>query len=69
METEIIELWDNEGYEYPLVEVRKGFIEAFKKELEKYREFDEYNFDDFLEIIKLKHWFVGLVVPKDTIFF
>ena len=69
METEIIKLWDNEDYDYPMIEIRKGFFEALKEELDEYRKNEEYNFDGFLEILKKKHWFVGEKNSDNSLFF
>jgi len=71
METEIIRLWDNERYEYPLIEIKKGNLIKFKTLLNKYREEnqEDYNNLDFYDLLYKEEWFIKLIKPKYEIFF
>jgi len=48
----IIKLYDNEEYDYPLVSIWKEDFEQFKKLLKEYQKDEEYNFDDFLILLR-----------------
>ena len=47
----IIKFWDNENYEYPLLEIREDSIEVLKSILKEYQSDEEYNWDDFLYLL------------------
>lgn len=69
MNTEIIKLYDNENYEYPFIEIEKGFLEEFKKDLKEYRKNLEYNFEDFIFIIEKKSYFIRSINYDWSVFF
>ena len=54
----IIKFYDNEEYNYPLLEIKQTDLEKLKEILNKYQKEDTYNFDDFLVLLeekKIKH--------------
>ena len=54
MNKTIIKFWDNEDYNYPYLEVENEDIDKIKKELKEYQQDEEYNFDDFINLLKEK---------------
>lgn len=50
----IIKFWDNEKYEYPLIDIWEEDFEKFKEILKEYQKDEEYNFDDFLILLREK---------------
>lgn len=68
-ETTIIKLYDNEDYNYPLIEIEKGYLTLFKAVLEHYKTKPEYNLDDFLDLIKKKKWFICTISHDEEIYF
>lgn len=69
METKIIKLFDNEKWEYPLIELKENGLQKFKKILKKYQKNSEYNIDDFLLLIEKKEWFIRAIYHDEEIFF
>ncbi len=69
METEIIRLWDNENYVYPLIEIKKGFNDNFKAHLKTYQKNEEYNFDDFVLLLNKFDWFIRIIIFDEEVFF
>jgi len=67
--TEIIKLWDNEKYEYPMIEIDEGSFEEFEKDLKEYQKNEDYNFDDFLELVEKKDYFVRAICFEKEVFF
>jgi hypothetical protein len=67
----IIKLWDNEDYEYPLVEIKDDYFENFKHDLDNYRDTNDgtYNSDDFFHILKSKKYFIRLIIHDKKVFF
>jgi len=47
-----IKFWDNENYNYPIIIVNSDDFEKLKEILNEYQKNPEYNWDDFLEILK-----------------
>ena len=64
-----IGLYDNEKYEYPILTIYKKDFEKFKNILNKYQEQDEYNFDDFIKILRINNIFVIETYKEEEIFF
>ena len=66
-----IQLYDNEDYDYPIVQIKESGYDDFKKDLEKYRDSNEemYNIDDFIAIIKEKDYFIDSVYWDERVFF
>ncbi len=50
----IIKFYDSLDDFYPFIEIKDKDEKAIKKILEKYQEEEEYNFDDFISILKEK---------------
>jgi len=70
MKTTVIKLYDNEGYDYPLIEIKSNSLKSFNKDLNNYRKQNEdYNLDDFFNIISNKNYFIKIIIPSNTIFF
>lgn len=65
----IIKLYDNEKYEYPLIEIKDKFFEDFEFLLKAYQREDEYNFDDFVKLIKVNDWFIRIILTNKEVFF
>lgn len=68
-QTEIIKLFDNEGYEYPLIEIKSGHNIQFGTILDKYRENATYNIDDFLLLLEKEKWFIRTIYFDSEVFF
>lgn len=64
-----IKFWDNENYEYPLIVIKEKDLDIFKKLLEEYQKDDEYNFDDFIGLIKEKGYFIETISNDIELFF
>ena len=70
MGTEIIKLYDNEGYDYPLIEIEKGSLNKFKSLLTTYQQEEDYNIDDFVNhYLKGKEWFITVIESDWELFF
>jgi len=69
MKTEIIKLYDNENYNYPYIEIKEGFLLAFEFTLKAYQTNEEYNIDDFINILKSYKWFIREINPNKEIYF
>jgi hypothetical protein len=55
----LIKFYDNEGYEYPLIEIEEGCTDKFQELLDKYRKAnDDYTYDGFLSLLSEQDWFV-----------
>jgi hypothetical protein len=65
----IIKFWDNENYEYPLIKIQDEGYKEFESILLNYKKNEEYNFDDFLELIKDKDWFFEVLYFDKEVFF
>ena len=65
----IIKLYDNEKIEYPLIKINDKGYKEFLEILKKYQEDDEYNFDDFIELIKDKDWYFETLNYDVEVFF
>jgi hypothetical protein len=65
----IIRLWDNEDYDYPLLEINIDDVDKIKQELEQYQEEDTYNFDDFISLLEEKGYDVKTFSPDLRWFF
>lgn len=65
----IIKLYDNEGYDYPLIEIKDKYYEDFMFLLKAYQREDTYNFDDFIELIKVNDWFLRTIGYDKEVFF
>jgi hypothetical protein len=76
MNTTTIKLYDDERYaypfyQYPIIEIKEGFLEQFKQDLEEYRNNEEgsYNIDDFIAILETKKYFVRAIYSDYEIYF
>lgn len=65
----IIKLYDNENYEYPLINIDDNHYEEFKSILKEYQAQGDYNIDDFLHILESKEWFKGTIDYDKELFF
>jgi len=65
----IIKFWDNENYEYPLIDIWKEDFNKFKEILKEYQKDEEYNFDDFLVLLKEKGINVKEIFIDGEVFF
>ena len=65
----IIKLYDNEGYDYPLLDITENGLRQFKKDLKQYQKKDDYNFEEFIELIKDKPYFVSDLSIDEEVFF
>ena len=54
MEKTIIRFYDNEDYNYPLLECYTKDIEKIRAYLKEYQQKDTYNFDDFISNLEDK---------------
>jgi len=70
MKTSIIKLYDNEKYQYPMIEIKDGCIKQFSIDLDDYRkDNDEYNLEDFIKILKKQHYFIRIITNEYELFF
>ena len=65
----IIKLYDNEGYDYPFIIIREGYLDNFKAHLKRYQSKEGYNLDDFIIFLDRFPWFVEVIYPDEEIFF
>ena len=69
----IIQFYDSDGTEgYPsLFEIEKNGFKELKKILDKYRKEneEEYNFDDFMDLIKKENWFIRFLDIDKEVYF
>ena len=65
----IIKLYDNEDYEYPLLEIKEECFEEFEELLKEYSKDEYYNIDDFLTILETKDFYVGHISIDKEVFF
>lgn len=64
-----IGFWDNEQYNYPLLEIDETKEKEFKEILKEYQKDEEYNFDDFVTLLESKGIKVKLHEPDISLFF
>jgi len=69
VETINIKFWDNEKYDYPIISIYKKDLKVFEEILKNYQKDEEYNFDDFIEILKEKLNFVEVIGIDKEIYF
>ena len=69
METEIIKLYDNEDFDYPLIKIKKGYIDNFKAHLNTYQEKEDYNLEEFLDLLEKFDWVVKIISEDYRMFF
>jgi len=69
MGIKIIKLWDNENYQYPLIEINEEYFKIFKNRLKEYQKNEEYNIDDFIDSIKKEKWFIRSIYFDVEMFF
>lgn len=65
----IINLFDNEKYEYPLIEIEDKGFKVFIKQLELYKTQEAYNIDDFISILKNFDWFIRVINTNKEVYF
>lgn len=65
----IIKFFDYEKYQYPLINIEDDGYKEFKEILENYHKEKDYNFDDFIELIKYKKWFVSTITFDVEMYF
>ena len=68
-EKTIIKFWDNEKYEYPFLEIKSEGLEDLKKTLKEYQKDKEYNFEDFISLIKEKDYFIQQITADEELYF
>lgn len=68
-DTMIIKLWDHEKYDYPMIEIYREDYEEFIKDLKNYQKHDTYNFDDYLDKIEKKQYFIRTISYDAKVFF
>jgi len=64
-----IKFWDNENYNYPIIIVNSDDFEKLKEILNEYQKNPEYNWDDFLEILKENKIRFDTVMEDEELFF
>ena len=63
----IIKFWDNENYEYPLMDIWEEDLPRLKLVLKEYQKKDDYNWEEFLDVLhKEKIQFSILDLQEDT---
>lgn len=71
----IIKLYDDEtDYNYPIIRIKDDNFNAFNdflQLLEKYKvDFEEdYNIDDFIELLKKQDYFIEIVTIDEEVYF
>ena len=65
----IIKFWDNEDYDYPLIQIKEKGFEEFKALLKTYSKDDDYNWETFLEMIKNAWYFEDEICVDEEVFF
>lgn len=65
----IIKLWDNEGCEYPRIEIQDNSIKHFEKLLKKHQKKDAYTYDDFAIELRKKKYFKREILYDKKMFF
>ena len=65
----IIKFYDNEKIEYPLISIEDDGYKEFIILLEQYQKEEDYNIDDFIELIKYKPWFNSTINYDVEVFF
>lgn len=65
----IIKFWDNEKWEYPLLNIEDEDYGKFKELLEKYQKEDEYNFDDFIQLLQDNNIYANVIKYDVEVFF
>ena len=65
----IIDLYDNEGSEYPMIEIKEDNKENFYNFLEEYQKREDYNLEEFLDLIKSQYWFIKTINADEVVFF
>ena len=67
--TEIIKFYDNEGGEYPLVEIKKEGLEEFHNVLKSCQKGDTYSFEEFSKIVIKNSWFICWINHAEEVYF
>ena len=67
----IIKLYDNENYEYPLIEIKDGEnpLKEFNKFLKEYQKQCDYNLDEFLSLLEEKDFYIKCIYHDEEVFF
>lgn len=65
----VIKFYDNEGYDYPLMECSRNELDNIKALLKEYQKNDDYNFDDFIELLKESNIQVRTITGEIQLFF
>jgi|GEM_PF-5124046 hypothetical protein len=69
LKTIIIQLWDNENYNYPMLEIYEKYYNDFLMVLKDYQKNPEYTYEEFILFIRGKAWFVREIVSDKKVFF
>jgi hypothetical protein len=69
MDKIIIRFYDNEDYDYPLLEINEEDRDKIQKELFKYQQEDTYNYDDFILLLEEKGYIIRNINPNEDWFF
>ena len=66
----IVRLYDDDGYDYPLLEVEAQDFDEVKKVLEEYKKecSDDYNFEDFAILLQKKELLIRTITPEELQF-
>ena len=64
-----IKLYDNENYEYPIIQIKDFGYDDFKKDLKEYQQQEEYNIDDFILLIETKYYYIDHINYDEEVFF
>jgi len=67
----IIKLYDHndDSYDYPCIEIDGDHLEIFKNILKEYKKDDEYNIEDFMDLISTEKWFIREINFDEEVYF
>lgn len=69
MNYEIIKLYDENNYVYPLIEIKATYLEQFEKDLKEYKKNEDYNIDGFIELLEFKEYFIRTIYEDYEVYF
>jgi|TARA_R100001086_G_scaffold93846_1_gene46600 hypothetical protein len=65
----IIKLYDESDYEYPFIKIDEDYFNIFKKFLEEYKDNEDYNLEDFLDLLIKKKWCKDIIHVDEEVYF
>ena len=65
----IIKLYDESDYEYPFIKIDEDYFNIFKKFLEEYKDNEDYNLEDFLDLLIKKKWCKDIIYVDEEVYF